>query len=125
MIAIFPTTSSHDGQAVLGFPDVCWVPALPGQPVPMPFPNLGMATGAKKTNATPKPKIATKPAYATKSTFTQTRGNEAGMLRGHLSVLHQRLMTMPAGNPTQWHAVLDEYVMTAAAVYSSLTSNRG
>ena len=59
----------------------------------------------------------------TKPAYPRTSGNEAGVLRGQLSALHQKLMTMPAGDTTQWHAVVDDYVMTSAEIYKVLTSD--
>ena len=115
---MFPA-SSHNGQAVLAFPDVCKTPS-PGAPTPIAYPNIAMATGGTKTAT--KPSYSTKPAYGTKPAY-KVSGDEAGALRRHLTGLHQKLMTMPGGNTTQWHAVLDEYVMTTAEVYKSL-SNR-
>ena len=113
--------STHKGQAVLGFPDVCKTPApAPGAPVPIPYTNTGSPTGARTRKSTSKKGMyrpVSRPAYKRSS------GDEAGALRSQLSMLHSKLMTMPPGDTTTWHKVLDEYVMTSANVYKALSSN--
>lgn len=105
--------STHKGQAVLAFPDVCKTPITVSAPVPIAYPNISTTkTGVKTPYAT---KSAT-----TKSAVTKSSG-DAVALRSHLSVLHQKLITMPAGNATGWHAVLDDYVLTSAKLYKSLS----
>lgn len=127
---MFPA-STHGGQAVLAFPDVCKTPTA-GVPVPIAYPNIGTTTGtatktatATKTPVATKTAVATKPTYSTltKPTYTRVSGNEAGVLRGQLSALHQKLMTMPVGDTTQWHKVVDDYVITSAEVYKTLASD--
>lgn len=112
---MFPT-STHKGQAVLGFPDVCKTPAPVAAPVPIAYPNIGTTSVGVKTP------YATK-TTATKTAYTNTSGDAAG-LRSHLGILHQKLMSMPGGNATGWHAVLDEYVMTSADLFKVLSDNR-
>jgi hypothetical protein len=73
----------------------------------------------QRTTGGAKTKFATKPS-PTKTTITKTGGDAPG-LRSHLGILHQKLMAMPAGNATNWHKVLDEYVMTSADLYKSLS----
>ncbi len=117
---MFPVSSKHKGQAVAAFPDVCKTPVPVTGTVPVPYPNVAMASTGVKT--------ASKTAFATKSTATKgtatktSGGDEAGQLKGKLSTLHQKLMTLQTGDATAWHATLDEYVMTTAAVYNALTS---
>ena len=98
---MFPA-STHNGQAVLAFPDVCKTPST-GTPVPAPYPIMTTVT------------------TATKSVNTKTFA-DAGILKSRLGLLHQKLMTMNAGNATAWHAVLDDYVQTSAELYKSLFS---
>ena len=112
MVAIFPST--HRGQAVVGFPDVCKTPT-PAGPVPIPYPNIG--TTSRTRTSTKTKSTATKYNYKTSS------GNEAGVLRGQISALHQKLMTMPARDATQWHRTLDEYVVKTADVYRMMQQN--
>ena len=87
---MFPA-STHKGQAVLGFPDVCKVPIL-GVPVPIAYPNI----------STTSTKTATKTAYKTftKPVLTMPGGNVAGLKR-HLTILHQKIMSMPGDKATQ------------------------
>ena len=110
---MFPA-STHKGQAVLGFPDVCKTPST-GAPIPTPYPNIGASnrTGGTQT------KLGSRSAPI-KTVNTKTAGDASG-LRSHLGILHQKLMAMPAGNATNWHKVLDEYVMTSAELYKSLS----
>ena len=116
---MFPA-STHKGQAVLGFPDVCKTPT-PGGPVPIPYPNIGMTAGTT-TKGARKVKIAGKTAVSMPA-FKRSSGNEAGMLKGQLSALHQRLMTLPPGDTTAWHKALDNYVIKSAEVFEALSSN--
>ena len=41
-------------------------------------------------------------------------------LRSHLAMVHGQLMTMRGTDRTRWHALVEEYVVTAAALYLSL-----
>lgn len=116
---MFPVSSKHKGQAVMAFPDVCKTPVPVTGAVPVPYPNTAMASTGVKTAS--KTAFATK-SVATKGSATKTTGDEAGQLKGKLSSLHQKLMTLQTGDATAWHATLDEYVMTTAAVYNALTS---
>ena len=111
---MFPA-STHNGQAVLGFPDVCKVPGAGGPKIPTPLPNIG--TTRKIVGG--KTKFATKTA-PTKTATSKTGGDAPG-LRIQMGILHRKLMAMPAGNATGWHKVLDEYVMTSAELYKSLS----
>ncbi len=127
-VELFPA-STHKGQAVLGFPDVCKTPNL-GAPTPIAYPNIGTTAAATKTPTATKPATATKTPTATmtatapRPAFPRTSGSEAGVLRGQLSTLHQKLMTMPAGDTTKWHAVVDDYVMKSADLYKALASTQ-
>ena len=111
---MFPA-STHTGQAVLGFPDVCKVPGAGGPKIPTPLPNIGTTgrTGGVKT------KFATKTAPTSKTT-SRTSGDAPG-LRNQMGILHHKLIAMPAWNTTGWHKVLDEYVMTSAELFKSIS----
>lgn len=115
---MFPA-STHKGQAVAAFPDVCKTPGS-GGPVAIPYPTAGPAGGGMKTPPATKPGHGTKPAFGTKPAHGRSNGDAAG-LKNRLGVLHQKLMNMPAGNSTQWHAALDDYVMTTSELYKSLS----
>jgi len=60
-----------------------------------------------------------------KSMTTQSMGDEAGTLKGQLTLLHQKLISMPANITTDWHVALDNYVLTAANLYISMASPPG
>ena len=108
---MFPV-STHKGQAVMAFPDVCKTPVPIAGPTPIPYPTMSTTSTLS----------ATKPTLATKPTATKTSGDEATGLRNSLSLLHQKLMTMRGGDTTAWHAAVDDYVMTSAALYKALST---
>ena len=112
---MFPA-STHNGQAVTAFPDVCKTPGSGrASMIPTPLPNIG----ATRKIGGGKTKFATKTA-PTKTATSKTGGDAPG-LRIQMGILHRKLMAMPAGNATGWHKVLDEYVMTSAELYKSLS----
>ena len=117
--------SGHQGFAVAGFPDVCKTPS-PGGPVPIPYPNIGSGqqnTAASKTSSTSKPNVLKG------SNFSKSSGDEAGSamgivsnkLRGRLHMLNMQITTLPSGDPTRWHKLLDEYVVLTAELYKTLS----
>jgi hypothetical protein len=106
--------STKLGRAVGHFPDVSKTP-FPRGPVPIPYPDT--ATTPSTTN-----KIATKttPASIAPSSYIRPLG-DASRLRAALASLHSQLIALPSGDPTRWHTLVDEYVLTAAALYISLS----
>ncbi len=118
---MFPQ-SSHKGQAVMGFPDVCKTPVPMVGAVPMPYPNIGM-TSATRTGTKAATKTTTSGVATKTSTFSRTSGDEGGALLGHLSVVHNQLMKARPGDATQWHKLLDDYVITAARAYEVLSGH--
>ena len=114
---MFPA-STHKGQAVAAFPDVCKTPVPIVGAVPIPYPNIGQSSAAKAASKTSVKQPATKGAA-----YKKTSGDEAGALKGHLSVLHNQLMMARPGDATQWHKLLDEYVLTAARAYETMSRN--
>ena len=105
--------STHKGQAIIAFPDVCKTPS-PAGPTPIPYPNT--STGPAGIKIPPASKTA-----AAKSSFTKSSG-DANSLRGQLGILHNKLISMPPGNTTAWHAALDEYVLTSAKLFKALSN---
>jgi len=85
--------SAHHGQSVAAFPDVCKTPS-PGGPVPIPYPNLANPAASK-----------------------QVRSQQ---LRSKLQTLHMQIGSLPSGDPTRWHLLLDEYVVLTAELYKTL-----
>jgi hypothetical protein len=118
--------SGHQGAAVTAFPDVCKTPS-PGGPVPIPYPNAfgygQQNTGSKTTSA------GSKPTLTKSSNFSMSSGDEAGAargvlsskLRGQLQMLHIQIASLPSGDPTRWHKLLDQYVILTAELYKTLS----
>ncbi len=128
--------SGHQGFAVAAFPDVCKTPS-PGGPVPIPYPNL-VGPGQPQTVASKTAAIAGK-TLTTKSTISRSTGDEAGTLKGRVSMstsdkmarsqflrnqmhsLHGQLWGLPGGNPNHWHKLVDQYVIATAELYKILS----
>ena len=89
--------SGHQGSALSAFPDVCKTPG-PGGPVPIPYPNIAKAANPAATK--------------------QVRSQH---LRSKLQILHMQIGSLPSGNPTRWHGLLDEYVVLTAELYKTLS----
>jgi len=66
------------------FPDTCKVQMGPLQ-VPLPFPNLAMATDAKANTCSKKVKIENKAVCTVMTVIARTGGDEAGTLGGVVS----------------------------------------
>ncbi len=81
---MFPATTKGGGMA-LAFPDVCKVPAPPGPPVPVPFPNMAQCMDADGSTCTTKVKIMNKAVLHKGSEIPQTHGDEPGTLGGVVS----------------------------------------
>jgi hypothetical protein len=95
--------STKIGGAVAAFPDVCKTP-VPAGPVPIPYPNIAA------------------PPTARAQQVAQKAGPSPAQLKTKLSMIHGQLSVLPGGSPNQWHALVDDYVMTAAALYIALTT---
>ena len=116
-MAVMLKKSNYSGQAIPVFPDVCKTPVPILGVVPIPSPNIGATAGSKTASKSTAMKLAgTKPANAAST------GDEPGVLKGQLSALHQKIMTMPAGDAAQWHQTLDDYVLTTAKVFTTLSN---
>lgn len=100
--------STHNGQSVAGFPDVCKTPS-PGGPVPIPYPNLASA----------EPQTAGSKAPAGRVVSDKTLRSH--LLRDHLQSLHMQIWSLPGGNPNRWHKLLDDYVIATAELYKTLS----
>ncbi len=127
----------------MGFPDVCKTLIPASGTIPIPYPNI--AKTAKEKTKTASKTTATKP-----SSFTKTAGNEAGMTRGvisptasrpamvqtkvsntvqievqrlraQMSSIHQQILMLKASNPDQWQKLLEDYCVTASALYITQT----
>lgn len=108
--------STYKGLAVSAFPDVCKTPG--GSPVPIPYPNMAKPGAGINRGTTNRKSTAIKGVVVKKSS-----GNDAGALKGQLTALHGKIMSMSPGNATEWHKALDAYVIKSAEVYRVLSSN--
>jgi len=81
MVAIFPG-SCKKGGVCFAFPDVCKTPVGPSM-VPIPYPNFGQVSGAKKTSK--KVKFVKKEVVTIKSEIPNTNGDEPGVGGGVVS----------------------------------------
>jgi len=107
--------STKQGAAVSSFPDVCKVPS-PGGPLPIPYPNAQLAT--------PSPiQIQLKASSGLLTTKLTPAHLTPVQLKTKLATLHGQLVGLPGGNPNQWHALVDDYVITAAALYITLSEH--
>lgn len=71
------------GGMSIAFPDVCKTPAPPAPPVPIPYPNIGMASDTSKG---PKKVKTDKKMPMTKGAkYSRSSGDEAGTLGGIIS----------------------------------------
>jgi hypothetical protein len=49
------------------------------------------------------------------------RGVISNKLRGQLQMLHMQIASLPSGDPTRWHKLLDQYVILSAELYKTLS----
>jgi len=89
---MFPP-STHHGHSVTGFPDVCKTPAPIAGGVPVVYPAAG--------------RVPIKPV-------------NAQQLRDRLVALNNQLISLPGQDATRWHALVDQYVMTTAQLFTLL-----
>ena len=75
------------GGTAAGFPNVCMTPGGGSGPIPIPYPNLG-SMGKSGKGSTKKVKLSQKAASATQSSFGKSMGNEAGTLKGLISLIN-------------------------------------
>ncbi len=128
---VFANRSTHQGQSVAAFPDVCKTP-FPKGPVPIPYPNAA-GSGQQNTAVSKTKPIGPVTAGAT---YSASRGDEAGtagrgviankqmravQLRTQIFRVHSEMAALPPGNPTRWHRLLDDYVILTAELYKTLT----
>jgi hypothetical protein len=70
-----------------------------------------------------------KPVMTKDSNFSMPSGDEAAAargvvsnrLRGQLHMLHTQIASLPSGDPTRWHKLLDQYVVFTAELYKTLS----
>ena len=121
--------SGYRGGAVVVFPDVCFTPPYgPSTPVPIPYPNTAYG---QQNPAASKATAVSKPALKKSSNISMSSGDEAGsamgkqvrsrLLRGQLQALHMQIGSLPSGDPSRWHKLLDQYVILTAELYKTLS----
>lgn len=75
-----PASSNKGGQA-MAFPDVCMTAAAPS-PIPIPYPNICMFTGAKGSTCPDKVKFDNKKPVCQGTVISSSSGDEAGSSPG-------------------------------------------
>jgi hypothetical protein len=139
------TTRADSGMSI-AFPDVCKIPAPPPPAgpggIPIPYPNFAKTaqkTQQKKTAGSVKPTGGFKPisgneAGTLKNTMTTTsiggssivsgaRNAEIGQLKGVLSGLNTKLVTLSTSDANEWQKVIQEIAVAASALYLTLHSD--
>jgi len=98
----------------VAFPDVCKTPGVAPPGVPIPYPNVAAAALAQKQTA-----LKTGGTAAVRiGSVVKLEGKAVAMqLDAQLSNLHAQLRMLPARDPNQWQAILEQYVAAAAALY--------
>ncbi len=81
-----PATTKKGGQCA-AMPDVCKTPTPGGPPVPIPYPNMSMVSGAKDT--VKKVLVCKKEGVVDGSKIPSSKGDEAGTLKGMVSNKHR------------------------------------
>lgn len=92
---MLPASTNGGGQCVASVPDVCKTPT-PGGPVPIPYPNIGMATQAIKTST--KVKFAGRPVLHKMSEMPMSTGDEAGTAGGVVSSMNMNKVIYQKGS---------------------------
>ena len=75
-----PASSNKGGQA-MAYPDVCMTAAAPS-PIPIPYPNICMFTGAKGSTCPDKVKFDNKKPVCQGTVISSSSGDEAGSSPG-------------------------------------------
>ena len=131
----FPAGSKGGGFTV-AFPDVCKTPT-PAGPVPIPYPNIAQTAQAKQQAK--KVKVGgNAAALKGKSAFKKSTGNEAATrslgagvmspkargevlsLKARMNALNVKIQGLSLDQPEQWQGVLQDYAVTASALYTTL-----
>jgi hypothetical protein len=115
------------------FPDVCKTPIL-GVPVPIPYPNV--AQSARSAQKATKVKVGVQKVVKKGSKYSRSTGDESGVnksilsskvmgeatqLRGMLNQLNGKLQALQSDDPNEWQKVLQDYVVAAGALFTTLT----
>jgi Domain of unknown function (DUF4150) len=93
---MFPASTKGGGQCA-AFPDVCKIPAPPAPFAPAPFPNMGQVTQASGTCGNVK--ISSKEVLVKSSEISRSQGDEAGTLKGMMSMVNMDKVSYRQGSP--------------------------
>jgi len=107
--------STTEGYSVRGFPDVCKTPS-PSGPVPIPYPSIGA------TSFVGGLRLATTGTVTLQKLVPPSNSSRVPQLRSRLQTITSQLTGMTAGNPNQWHQLVDEYVVVSAELYLALST---
>ncbi len=75
-----PNATRAGGQA-RDFPDVCQVPATPGPPIPVPFPDIAMLTQADGSTCSQRVRVHNQPVVTVESEIPPVPGIRGRQLR--------------------------------------------
>lgn len=134
-----PTQASSG--LTISFPNVCKLPSSPAPFVPIPYPSFAKTAvkNQKKTGMTLKKAPVTlskgsEPGTLKSVVSSTNKGpvpvvgapavsGEISMIRGALAQLHNKLSSMSSSDPNEWQKVLQDYAVTASALF--VTLNKG
>lgn len=95
---MFPMTTKGGGMNV-AFPDVCKTPAPPAPFVPIPYPNLATPMMASGGSCSKKVKVCNMKVLTTSSEISRSNGDEAGTLKGMVSMTNMDKAKYSVGSP--------------------------
>lgn len=95
---MFPASTKGGGMC-FGFPDVCKTPAPPAPFVPIPYPNFAPPMMASGGSCAKKVKIMNMKAMKSSSEVSRSNGDEAGTLKGMISMTNMDKAKPVMGSP--------------------------
>jgi hypothetical protein len=129
---MMPANTKGSEAICIAFPDVCKTPTPVG-PIPIPYPNIAQTAQAKQQSN--KVKVGGKSVFTKSSNFKTSRGDQPGTIRGvmsnkvmgetsalkaRLNAVNVKLQGLSPQQPRLWQAALEEYAVTASALYVTL-----
>ena len=144
-MATTPTVRKADSNVSMNFPDVCKTPGSSGGiGNPLPYPSVAK-TAIEKTQQKTTPSV--KQTVRSSAHYSGTLGDQPGTLKGVVSStslgsrssgtktaevqalkgmlgqLNTKLQNMTSSDPNEWQALLQDYSVTASALYVTLHSD--
>lgn len=95
---MFPASTKGGGMC-FGFPDVCKTPAPPAPFVPIPYPNFAPPMMASGGTCAKKVEIMNMKAMKSSSEVSRSNGDEAGTLKGMISMTNMDKAKPVMGSP--------------------------